>query len=223
MEPSKYPSTPHLPWSESLTNDDKLISTMEILKNAQEIVVTEKLDGENCNMYRDYIHARSMNSNYHVSRDYVRAIHAQIAHQIPSTFKIVGENMYAVHSINYSHLPQYFFVFAIFEEDICLPWSEVEEWCSLIEYSVNGKTLQLQTAPVLYKGKYDEAKIKACYTGESKFGGKQEGYVVRNTRAFHTRHFDVNVAKFVRANHVQPNAQHWMSAPVVPNQLIKDV
>lgn len=43
----KYPRTYHLPWSESLTDDDRYHPDVEFL-NGKEVVITEKLDGENC-------------------------------------------------------------------------------------------------------------------------------------------------------------------------------
>lgn len=43
----KYPSTPHLPFSQGLQRDDTRITTLDYL-NGREVVVTEKMDGENC-------------------------------------------------------------------------------------------------------------------------------------------------------------------------------
>lgn len=65
---------------------------------------------------------------------------------------------------------------------------------------------------------WDEAKIKACQTGISKFGGEQEGYVVRNANEFPVEKFSSCVAKFVRAQHVQTD-DHWMHRSVIPNHL----
>lgn len=45
--PIKYPSTPHLPFSQGLQRDDTRITTLDYL-NGREVVVTEKMDGENC-------------------------------------------------------------------------------------------------------------------------------------------------------------------------------
>lgn len=47
MKQYKYPRTPHLPWSPGATSDDKYISSFESFRGKQ-IVVTEKMDGENC-------------------------------------------------------------------------------------------------------------------------------------------------------------------------------
>ena len=54
----KYPRTPHLPTSPGLTNDDRIIKDLSLLERSQ-VVITEKMDGENTTISRDYIHARS--------------------------------------------------------------------------------------------------------------------------------------------------------------------
>jgi len=46
-ERTKYPKTLHLPFSEGLQNDDKMLHSYKGLEG-EEIVVTLKLDGENC-------------------------------------------------------------------------------------------------------------------------------------------------------------------------------
>lgn len=47
MEKRKYPRTPHLPWSPGATSDDKYIQDLNSFKG-RKIVITEKMDGENC-------------------------------------------------------------------------------------------------------------------------------------------------------------------------------
>ena len=54
----KYPRTYHLPWS-SPSSDDRVASSLNHFVG-QEVVVTEKLDGENTSLYNDYVHARSL-------------------------------------------------------------------------------------------------------------------------------------------------------------------
>lgn len=69
----KYGRTYHLPWSPGATSDDKMHAEVESLFGGQEIVVTEKLDGESTTIYADrFTHARSVDSKAHRSRDWVR-------------------------------------------------------------------------------------------------------------------------------------------------------
>ena len=209
MSRVKYPRIPHLPWSSGRSDDDIALDSIEHFERLHDVVVTEKLDGENTTLYCDYLHARSLDSKTHPSRDWIKQFHAKIRRDIPQDFRICGENLYAKHSIFYDALTTYFYVFAIFQEDTCLSWDETVEWSQL---------LGLETVPVLYRGQWDETAIKACWTGKSVFGKDQEGYVVRNANRFKFEDFRNNTAKYVRANHVTTD-QHWMHEAIIPNQL----
>ena len=104
----KFPKISHLPWSEGVDErTDRVFSQVDVAENFQgrEVVVTEKMDGENTSMYGDYIHARSLNSRNHPSRNWVKNLHAGIAHEIPDGWRVCGENVYAEHSIHYRGLP----------------------------------------------------------------------------------------------------------------------
>ena len=234
----KYPRTFHFEWSENLQNDDRrLLSINGFL--GKDVVVSEKLDGENTSMMGDRIHARSPDSKDHLSRHWVKALHGAIKHQIPKGWRICGENMFALHSIYYKELTSLFYVFSIFDEkNICLSWSDTEDFCKL---------LGLQTVPVIYKGPWSEEAIKNCYSGKSAFKGltpkpfikefdvfrskiinfddlsffadeTQEGYVCRVSDAFDFQDYDKYVAKFVRKSHVK-SGNNWMYEIVIPNKL----
>lgn len=206
----KYPRTYHFTWSEGAKNDDRILERDDIMAG-MEIVVTEKLDGENTSMYNDWIHARSMDGKHHVSRNWVKALWGGICNDIPENMRICGENMFAEHSIRYDTLTSYFYVFGIYVDEVCLSWDDTVEYCKLFG---------LEHVPVLYRGPWDEAIVKACMTGESAFDGRQEGYVVRNVEAFPYDEFDKNCGKFVRKGHVQTD-QNWMYQPVIPNGIIQ--
>ncbi len=159
----KYPRTPHLPWSEGRSQDDRALSSVSHFKG-REVVVTEKLDGENTTLYRDHIHARSLDSRHHPSRTWVKAEHSRIQYDIPENWRICGENVYAKHSIHYKALTSYFYVFGIYEDDVCLSWEEMGFNCKLFE---------LPVAPELYRGIWDEEKVRACWIGFSVFDAEQ--------------------------------------------------
>ena len=201
----KYPRTPHLPWSPGATSDDVFLVDTSLFDNKQ-VVVTEKMDGENTTLYADYMHARSVNSRYHPSRDWVKGFHGTIAHLIPKDWRVCGENLYAIHSIEYDNLPSYFLAFGIFDEkNICLSWEDFIEKC---------EELKLATPKVFYKGIWDQAKIKAISFDRDSV----EGYVVRIADSFHFHDFAKSVAKCVREGHVQTQT-HWMHQQVRPNKL----
>lgn len=205
----KYPRTYHLPWSEGATRDDRIVGLDELghlTKTGIEVVVTEKMDGENTTMYRDGMHARSVEYEPHPSRDWVKALHGSIAHDIPEGWRICGENLYAKHSIAYRDLPSYFMVFSVWDDkNVCLSWDETEEWTQL---------LGLSTVPVEYRGPWDETELHEMDLDSV----RSEGYVIRPAGRFHSSEFRKNVLKYVRAHHVKTDV-HWMRSAVVPNLL----
>lgn len=227
----KYPRTMNLPWSESNSSDDVWWTPKDVAQNfnGRQVVMTEKLDGECTTMYRDHIHARSLDSLHHPSRAWVKNLHGTIAHEIPEGYRICGENVYAWHSVFYSKLPAYFFVFGIYDEqNNCLSWQDTQDMCEM---------LNLFMAPLLYEGIWDEKKIRERWTGEGAFPTYEsgvdmpkapedfkptnaEGYVIRITEKFHYNDFRRCAAKYVRSNHVT-TPTNWMTRPVTPNLLNK--
>ena len=67
----KYPRTLHVPWSIGVTSDDRVLQNMDGFET-QEVVVLEKLDGENTSLYKEAIHARSLSSGHNPSRTWVK-------------------------------------------------------------------------------------------------------------------------------------------------------
>jgi len=204
----KYQRTKHLPWSPGGTRDDRrLVNCAQFLN--KKVVVTEKLDGENTTLYKDHIHARSLTSGDHPSRNWVKSLWGNIRWEIPDEFRICGENLYAIHSIEYKNLGTYFKVFNIWnEKNVCLSWDETIIWCDM---------LGLDHVRVLWEGIFDEKEIKNCWQPEF---NKQlsEGYVVRLEEEFHYDDFSTSIAKYVRKDHVQTSS-HWMHSEIKTNTL----
>lgn len=204
----KYPRTPHLPWSPGATSDDvKQVNTANFV--GKQVVVTEKMDGENTTFYSDYLHARSIDGRHHPSRDWVKKLHASMAYLIPQGWRVCGENLYAKHAIGYDHLPSFFMAFAIFDEhNRCLDWPQTLEWLQM---------LGLTHPKVIYQGIWDEQHIRALKVPVE----TMEGYVVRSFEGFEFDDFFDHIAKWVRPNHVQTD-KHWMHTAIVPNKLKED-
>ena len=113
----KYGRTFHLPISPGATSDDKIMASLDGLM-VEDLVVTEKMDGENTTIHAGGCHARSPDSRYHPSRDWLKAFAAGISPFLAGKERIVGENLYARHSIAYDALPSYFLGFAWIVEPI---------------------------------------------------------------------------------------------------------
>lgn len=202
----KYPRTPHIPGSPGCTSDDKVLSSLDQFKGKQ-VVITEKMDGENTTLYSDYLHARSIDSRHHPSRNWIKAFHSQFAHNIPKDWRFCGENMYATHSIAYDNLDNYFYVFSVWEKEFCVDWDYLEFVCD---------TFSLIHVPVLYKGLFNEQCVHDTISNLDTT--KTEGFVIRTIDGFWYNEFDQCVAKYVRAKHVQTD-EHWMTKTVIPNKL----
>ena len=207
----KYPRTFHLPTSPGGTDDDKILASLAQFDGI-EVVVTEKLDGENTTIGNDYSHARSTDSRHHESRSVIKALQATVGHTLPTGWRICGENLYAKHSIEYSALPAFFLMFSIWNQNnTCLSWNETKEWAKL---------LGLTTVPTIYRGRFDLPTIQALWEAHTPSYGAptSEGYVVRTTKSFDYANFSQNTGKYVRSNHVQTTT-HWMHQALTPNGL----
>lgn len=201
---SKYNRTYHLPWSPGSTSDDKISQDVSSLIGI-DIVITEKLDGENTGMTKDGVYARSHAAftTSAWSRE-VRMIHQRIKNDLSDGVFLFGENMEGIHSIEYNNLTSYFYIFGVRDNNIWIPWESVEEYAFLLD---------LPTAPVLFKGVVNSEKelkdlTESLVKQESKLGGVIEGVVVRNADMFHNDDFAENVMKWVRKGHVQTDV-HW--------------
>lgn len=210
MQLVKYPRTYHLPWSPGATEDDKILHDLSAFEG-QEIVITEKMDGENTTIYPDgYAHARSLDSGRHPSRSWVKSIASKIASDLADLHKkewrITGENLYAKHSIHYKNLKSYFYMFGFWEADFCLEWDYTE----MIAEDHN-----IALVPVLYQGPYDELLVRAL---GNTMREDQEGFVMRLARNIHMTDWNYSVAKWVREDHIQTD-EHWLNQPIVKNVL----
>lgn len=211
----KYPRTPHLPGSPGFTADDVRATRIALPLLTSEVIVTEKLDGENTALARAFIHARSGDSSTsHPARHYAAGFWGKIAHLIPPNVIFFGENLYAQHAIRYTALPDYLILFGVLH----IPTLTMYSWDQVCTLAA---TLGLPVVPVLYRGNWNEQAIQACYTGKSGLGGEQEGYVVRCTHAYALDAHGEHTAKWVRAAHVATGSKHWSQAPLRKNGLAK--
>ncbi|MFD6420520.1 RNA ligase family protein [Streptomyces sp. NPDC060198] len=202
-----YPRTPHLPWSPGATSDDVRVTDLAGL-TGREVVVTEKLDGENTTLYADGLHARSLDSAHHPSRGWVKALQGRVGSRIPAGWRVCGENMFALHSIPYDRLDGFFYGFSVWDGERCLGWDETTAFL---------RGLGIPVPPVLWRGVFD-ARAEKALRKLTLDTGRQEGYVVRPAGSFRADEFGRVVAKWVRPGHVTTGT-HWMHAAVVPNTL----
>nr|WP_245460656.1 RNA ligase family protein [Rhizobium leguminosarum] len=121
--------------------------------------------------------------------------------------RIVGENLYAQHSIGYDDLPSYFLGFAWISDD------EVQSWdLTLARF----EELGIDPVSTLYRGPYKAGLFEDIAASLDRT--KQEGFVVRITDGFLEAEMPVRMGKYVRDNHIQSET-HWMQSELIPNRL----
>ena len=206
VELYKYPRTYHFPFSEGATSDDKILKDTTIFDGKQ-IVITEKMDGENTSIYNGYFHARSLDSKHQVYHSWLAQFVSGMSYNIPNGYRICGEYLYAKHSIGYDNLKSYFYGFSVWKGTKCLSWKDTMEWFEMLD---------IVSVPVLYEGIFNEDVVKQIAKETVARGG--EGIVVRLADSFIYEDFSSSVAKFVRKNHVQTD-KHWSTSEIKKNNL----
>ncbi|KZK89026.1 RNA ligase [Pseudovibrio sp. Ad5] len=203
----KYGRTYHLPSSPGVMSDDKILRDLAVLESAAEVVFTEKMDGENTTILQSGCHARSPDSGYHPSRDWMKAFAAGVSPCLAEDERIVGEYLFARHSVAYDRLPTYFLGFAWIVGGVTQSWD-----ATLDRFSELG----IAPVPVLHRGVFTQASVDRVLNGLNL--SKQEGFVVRTTEAFQEADMATHMAKYVRADHVQSDT-HWMHGEITKNGL----
>lgn len=207
----KYPRTYHVPFSPGATKDDKKLKDgwFEYYRG-KEIVLTEKLDGENSCLCQRGVFARShgteTRSPWSINLWGDDGLYWEVKGFIDDDLLVFGENLYGEHSIHYSKLKDYFHVFACYNET-------TDKWWSWDDVKFVSKVLGVPHVPTLWRGKAEsEDQIKEIIfqtmNMPSAYGDTKEGVVMRVTDEFDGDDFPNYVCKYVRPNHVQTD-EHW--------------
>lgn len=205
----KAPRIYHLPWSEVMSKDDKTIKHNSMF-NGKDVVVTIKYDGSSISLYNDgTFHSRSIQSSrQYKSNDYLHSWWANklytdnyvILHNKWPNLRLVGENMYTTHTIQYNNLEDVFLLHSAWNGTTCLSWDDTLTICTL---------LNITPVPVLYKGIYKEDIVKSYNTLDRYRDDIVEGYIVRNSDEYLYNDSNFNIAKFVSSRFVIKNDKHW--------------
>lgn len=212
----KYPRTYHLTFSPGGTNDDKKIKSNNIFLN-KEVIITAKLDGSNLCLSNTNVYARTHSGPpKHKSFDLAKSFHNEIKLNIPDNLYIYCEYLFAKHSIHYNKLPSYFMIFNILDisKNIWLSWDEI------INIS---NDLNMQTAPLLFRGNFTSEKVLQeeiiKLSNQKEFeSDEREGIVIRVAESFSNDNFNKSVAKMVRICHVK-TSKHWKDQEIIKNKL----
>lgn len=221
---TKYPRTFHFPTSPGVQSDDKVLkNTSKLIKSP--VIITEKMDGSNVTLCNGEVYARSVSTpSHHPWHSIVRKNHAWKTIELGSDYRISGEDMYGVHSIEYDGFreSETFKVFNIQYKD---------EWLSFDDRYAICQELNLSMAPVwLHDGIFQSEKDISMWFStnikrHSHHGPELEGFVIQPMNSFHINEFSSCVAKFVRSNHVQTDihwSKNWKPCKVIHGHLSMD-
>jgi len=235
----KYCRSLHAQISLGTTSDDRFMPKgyVQAFADLDALVITEKLDGQN-NCFNKYgVFARSHTAPTEHPWDKPMRERWELIKNDLNDLEIFGENMYGIHSIAYSKLESYFYVFAIREGDRWLSWEEVQFYAAVLDFPVVPE-IAVQQPLSEYTSNTTNENVAleqwlthnlGCSWQESVqtaglLGGydphsmqpTSEGFVVRNKEGFTTNAGILPVAenefdslfKLVRQGHVQTTV-HW--------------
>jgi len=208
QETEKYGRTYHIKFSPEIHSDDKTISAKDcedILRD--EVVITYKMDGGNCGIKTlEGVFARSHSQVTDCPTfNYIKNVHYYSKLDVLNPkYHYFGENMFAIHSIIYHKLTDYFYIFNIFD-------TENNEWLSWEEVKKESNRCNFKYVSVLFEGKINIKNLKSLLfksLDNNIYGGVCEGFVIRKKNRFKNEDFSKSLMKFVRKGHVQSDS-HW--------------
>lgn len=221
----RFPHTPHLAWlGEGQPRDDKVLATPEAQELlAHEVVVEEKLDGANLGFsITDEGELCAQNRGSYLDRDHAHpqfrplwswlsARESAIANALWPNLMLFGEWCYAIHSVVYDGLPDWFLGFDVYDRKLDRFWDSERRNALLTE-------LRLHPVPRLAKSRVSIEQLNQLLSGASRVGGSTiEGLVVRQEGDG----FTTARAKLVRAEFTQAIDEHWSRGPLRPNALAR--
>jgi hypothetical protein len=211
----KYGRTYHYPFSPGTTSDDRInFDYWQDIQNIQQLVHTEKLDGENNCLNKWGVFARSHAAPAISPWTSTLRQFWQLIKNDLGNLEIFLENCYAIHSLYYQNLEHHFYVFAIRENDIWLSWEETRFYAALIDLPVV-PVISVEN-PQGSKAAYEQAILhnagqRGAFCPVDTGTGQpatMEGIVSRNAAAYGKEAFSKNVFKYVRKGHVKTD-EHW--------------
>lgn len=216
MLSQKYGRTHHFPFSPGTTSDDRINYTYwDDIQQIKSLVHTEKLDGENNCLNRLGVFARSHAApTTSAWTNQIRERWELIKHDLDD-IELFGENLYAIHSIEYKKIESYYYIFAVRCLDKWLSWEEVKFYAAMFDFpTVPELAIQAVTdltADILQRQIIDwaaEPSVFGSIDTQTGLESTREGIVSRNTEEYAVNDFSRNVFKYVRKGHVKTSG-HW--------------
>jgi hypothetical protein len=218
----RFPHTPHLLWLGDVPpRADKVLATPEAdAFLAHEVTVEEKVDGANIGLSIDAAGSlRAQNRGAWLARD---TCHPQfrplfrwmdqhrytLVDHLPRHVILFGEWCYAVHSVRYTHLPDWFLAFDVHDREASAFW-DMPRRDALVA------TLGLARVPQVAAGHFTLPHVPLLLGSSQLVDGPAEGVYLKWSAGGDT----ASRAKVVRQSFVQGIDEHWAGRPLEVNGL----
>lgn len=222
----RFPHTPHLAWlGSSQPRGDKVLGAAEIRELlSHEVVVEEKLDGANLGFSVDesgrfqgqnrgsYLDLDDLRGQWKPLKRWLSQRQHALTEALAPDLMLFGEWCYAVHSVRYERLSDWFFAFDVFDR------STGEFW-SVDRRNELARGLCIEVVPELGRGRFKLDELRELLGRSAVTDGPAEGLYVR-------RELDGRLlerAKLVRAEFVQTIDEHWSKRHLESNRLSRSV
>jgi ATP-dependent RNA circularization protein (DNA/RNA ligase family) len=220
----RFPHTPHVQWlAAGRPRADKVLAPHEVRELlAGDVVVEEKLDGANLGFSVDehgalraqnrgtYLDLEAPQGQWKPLRRWLSTRREALADALFPDLMLFGEWCYAVHSVRYTRLPDWFLAFDVYDR------ARGEFWSAERRNALTAG-LGIATVPELARGHLDVAELKRLLGRSLVTDGPAEGLYVRREAGGRL----LARAKLVRAEFVQAIEEHWSKRRLEENSLIK--
>jgi len=220
----RFPHTPHLAWLGSGTpREDKVLGPADVRALlAEEVVVEEKVDGANLGFSVDdegrlhgqnrgsYLDLDDPKGQWKPLRRWLSSRQHALAEALAPDLMLFGEWCYAMHSVRYTRLPDWFLAFDVFDRTAGQFWSAERR-------NKLARGLCIEIVPPLGVGHFGLDELKKLLGRSSLTEGPAEGLYVRRQEGGHL----LQRAKLVRPEFAQAIDEHWSKRPLTANQLAR--
>lgn len=219
----RFPHTPHVTWlGTGRPREDKVLAPEEVSELlAGDVVVEEKVDGANLGFSvgeDGTLHAQNRGAYLDLAAPgrgqwkplgrWLAPRHDALVDALYPDHVLFGEWCYAVHSVRYTKLPDWFLAFDVYDR------AKGEFWCSDRRNELAAR-LDVSVVPSLGRGRFDVAGLTRLIGRSHLSENPAEGLYVRREEAGRL----VARAKLVRAEFVQAIDAHWSKRSLETNQL----
>jgi hypothetical protein len=218
----RFPHTPHLVWLGSgRPRDDKVLQPAEALAFlADEVTVEEKVDGANLGLSVDengefraqnrgrYLPLGDLSGQWKPFARWLETRKDDLADALLPNLLLFGEWCYAVHSVRYTRLPDWFLAFDVFDRDRGEFWSTARR-------DELAARLKIACVPSLGTGHFSLGQLQNLLTRSQLRDGPAEGIYVRREKDGRL----IARAKLVRPEFVQTIDEHWSRRVLESNAL----